>query len=157
MPISHLKGALPRGFDNPTALPQNTSEAEAWQEANRAWWERNPMRYDFGDQIDYPEFTREFFQEIDRRFFSDAEKYMPRQVLPFDELIDFKALDSQDVLEIGTGNGSHAQLLSRYARSYTGIDLTSYAVRCTSERMRCFDLDKPTVKILQMDAEQMEF
>src|SRR5205823_861546 len=157
MPISHLKRNLPEGFNNPTALPQNPEQARAWQEANRAWWESHPMRYDFGDEIDHPEFSREFYEEIDRRFFSDAEKYLPSSALPFDALIDFDALRNQDVLEIGVGNGSHAQLLASRARSYNGIDLTAYAVRSTAERMRRFNLDQPTVKIQQMDAERMEF
>jgi SAM-dependent methyltransferase len=157
MPISHLKGNLPEGFDNPTALPQDAEQARAWQEANQRWWESNPMRYDFGDQIDYPEFSKEFFEEIDRRFFSDAEKYLPSKKVPFDALIDFEALGHQDVLEIGVGNGSHARLLASHARSYNGIDLTSYAVKSTTKRMRCFGLDKPGVNIRQMDAERMEF
>jgi ubiquinone/menaquinone biosynthesis C-methylase UbiE len=157
MPISHLKGNSPEGFNNPTALPQDAEQAREWQEANRAWWESNPMRYDFGDRIGHPEFSREFYEEIDRRFFSDAEKYLPRKKTPFDALIDFEALPNQDVLEIGVGNGSHAQLLATHARSYNGIDLTSYAVKSTTERMRRFNLDKPTVTVQQMDAERMEF
>src|SRR5436305_2890752 len=82
---------------------------------------------------------------------------MASSALPFDALIDFDALSNQDVLEIGVGNGSHAQLLASRARSYNGIDLTAYAVRSTTERMRRFNLDQPTVKIQQMDAERMEF
>lgn len=157
MPISHLKGSLPEGFNNPTALPQDAEQAQQWQEANRSWWENNPMRYDFGDRIEHPEFSREFYEEIDRRFFSDAEKYMPSKKVPFDALIDFEALAHQDVLEIGVGNGSHAQLLASHARSYNGIDLTAYAVRSTSERMKRFGLDGPNVTIQQMDAERMRF
>lgn len=42
--------------------------------------------------------------------------------LPFDSLIDFDSLKEKDVLGIGCGNGSYAQLLVQYARSYTGID-----------------------------------
>lgn len=157
MPISQLKGNLPEGFNNPTALPQDDEQARQWQEANQTWWESHPMRYDFGDRIDYPEFSREFYEEIDRRFFSDAKKYMPWKTLPFDALIDFEALRNRDVLEIGVGNGSHAQLLASHARSYTGIDLTNYAVRSTTERMHRFNLDAPSVEIRQMDAERMEF
>lgn len=157
MPISQLKGDLPEGFNNPTALPQDEAQAREWQEANRTWWESHPMRYDFGDHIEYTEFSREFYEEIDRRFFSDAEKYMPSKKVPFDALIDFEGLRNKDVLEIGVGNGSHAQLLASHARTYNGIDLTSYAVHSTTERMRRFGLDRPTVNIQQMDAERMQF
>ena len=112
------------------------------------------MRYDWKEHVGYEEFTKEFYQEIDRRFFSDAKVYMPSKHVPFDALIDFHALGELDVLEIGVGNGSHAALLAQYAHSFTGIDLTNYAVKSTSERMRCFGLRGT---ILQMDAEHMEF
>jgi ubiquinone/menaquinone biosynthesis C-methylase UbiE len=145
---------VPQGFLDPTALPQNPEERNRWQDANRSWWEKHPMRYDFGEKIDSQEFSKEFYQEIDQRFFSNAKVYMPWRKIPFDHLIDFDSLNDKDVLEIGVGNGSHAQLLAQHARSYSGIDLTDYAVRSTSERMRCFALH---AIILQMDAECMQF
>ncbi len=154
MPVADVKGEVPQGFDSPTALPQSAEQARQWQEANRSWWERNSMRYDFTEKIAAPEFTREFYQEIDRRFFLDAQTLMKWNEIPFDNLIDFASLADKDVLEIGCGNGSHAQLIAHCARSYTGIDLTEYAVKSTQERMRCFGLDA-TIK--RMDAEAMEF
>jgi len=45
-------------------------------------------------------------------------------------------------------------LLAGHARSFTGIDLTEYAVKSTTERMRCFGL---SANILRMDAEQLQF
>ena len=74
--------------------------------------------------------------------------------IPFDWLIDFDSLRTADVLEIGVGNGSHAQLLAEYAKSFKGIDLTEYAVKSTSERMRVFGLAGTVVR---MDAEQLQF
>ena len=152
MPL--LKDKNLQGFDTPTDLPETEQQAREWQEANRAWWETHPMRYDRKQSVGYEAFTKEFYQEIDRRFFLDAEVFMPLKRIPFDALIDYQALGELDVLEIGVGNGSHAGLLAQYARSLTGIDLTGYAVKSTSERMRCFGLRGT---ILQMDAEHMEF
>jgi ubiquinone/menaquinone biosynthesis C-methylase UbiE len=149
-----LKDKNLQGFDSPTAVPQNTEQALGWQEANRSWWEGHPMRYDWRQEITFEEFTKEFYQEIDSRFFLDAEVYMPWKKIPFDLLIDFDTLHEKDVLEIGTGNGSHAGLISQYARSFTGIDITTYAVRSTSRRMQCFGF---SASILQMDAERMGF
>ena len=157
MPISQLKETLPEGFDSPTALPETAEQAAAWQAANRAWWENNPMRYDFGNKVDFQEFSPEFYQEIDRRFFADVRPYLPWKKTPFEQLIDFDNLKNRDVLEIGVGNGSHAQLLATRAKTYTGIDLTDYAVRSTSERMRVRGLDGANVKVQQMDAEKMLF
>lgn len=129
------------GFNKPTDLPQDDSRRQQWQAQNRDWWEKHPMRYDWKDQIEYEEFSYEFFKEIDRRFFSNVHDYMPWNKIPFDPLIDFESLAQKDVLEIGVGNGSHAQLLAQHAKSYTGIDITSYAVKSTSERMKRFGLD----------------
>ena len=66
------------------------------------------MRYDWLDKIPYPEFTREFYREIDSRSFANAREYLPFKRIPFDGLIDFDSLPKQRVLEIGVGNGSHA-------------------------------------------------
>ena len=148
------KPRAPQGFSRPTDLPQGAEQATRWQEANRTWWEAHPMRYDWKEQLGHPEFSREFFDEIDRRFFSSTAEYMPWSRIPFDPLIDFESLREMDVLEIGVGNGSHAALLARHARSFTGIDLTDYAVTSTRERFRRFEL---AGRIERMDAERMEF
>jgi SAM-dependent methyltransferase len=145
---------LPNGFIRPTALPSTAQQQEIWQTANRTWWESHPMRYDWKDGIPYEEFSKEFFAEIDRRFFTAVELYAPCKKIPFDWLIDFDSLRTKDVLEIGVGNGSHAQLLAKHAGSFTGIDLTEYAVKSTSERLRVFDLSGT---VSEMDAEQMLF
>lgn len=143
-----------RDLTAPTALPKTAEQHDDWQQANRSWWESNPMRYDQWGEIPYAESTREFYEEIDRRFFAAAHDMMPWKRVPFDPLIDFDALASQDVLEIGVGAGSHAQLLASHARSFTGIDLTSYAVQSTQRRLACFGLGG---SVEQMDAEQMRF
>lgn len=145
---------LPEGFKDPTALPEDPLLRGRWQEQNRDWWEKNPMRYDWNEAIGAKEHTREFYEEIDRRHFFDASRYSPPRALPFDELIPFERLAAADVLEIGVGNGSHAQLLAPRCGSYTGIDLTNYAVESTRERFKLFGLKGD---IRQMDAEAMDF
>lgn len=145
---------VPGDFVGPTSVPVDPERHRAWQELNRSWWQDHPMRYDWKEGIGYPEFSREFYEEIDRRFFSNVREFMPWQNVPFDTLIDFEDLCNKDVLEVGVGNGSHAALLARHARSFTGIDLTNYAVRSTTARLKSFGL--PGV-VNQMDAEQMLF
>ncbi len=158
MPVSDLKHTVPEGFDGPTVLPGTPEQRLAWQEANRAWWESHPMRYDFTDKIQAEEFSREFYQEIDERFFSDLQEFMPWKHRPFDPLLDFESLPTKDVLEIGVGNGSHAQLIASHSGSYTGIDLTDYAVKSTSTRLQQLDeTGKGTAKVIRMDAEAMDF
>jgi len=145
---------LPEGFDKPTDQPPEPELAKRWQEQNREWWEKNPMRYDWNEGIGAAEHSREFYEEIDRRHFFDASRYMPPRERPFDELIPFEQLKTADVLEIGVGNGSHAQLIAPHCRSYTGIDLTEYAVRSTRRRFEVFGLQG---QVLQMDAEKLAF
>jgi 2-polyprenyl-3-methyl-5-hydroxy-6-metoxy-1,4-benzoquinol methylase len=145
---------VPEGFVSPTTLPASPEQKKLWQKLNRTWWQQHPMRYDWKQEIGHSEFSREFYEEIDRRFFSNVHEYMPWTRIPFDPLIDFDRLQDQDVLEIGVGSGSHAALLARHAKSFTGIDLTDYAIKSTSERLKCFGL---TGTILQMDAEEMSF
>lgn len=157
MSISEIKGTVPTGFDDPTALPQSPEQAKEWQDANRTWWEEHPMRYDFSETVDVQEFTRDFYEEIDSRFFKDVASYDPYKQVPFDTLIDFDSLSDKNVLEIGVGMGSHAQLIAPRSRSFVGIDLTSTAVQGTSRRMKTFGLDGPNVRIVQMDAEKLEF
>ncbi len=157
MSTSDLKDDVPDGFDSPTALPRTPSQHTAWQQANRSWWERHPMRYDFSEALRVSEFSREFYENVDERFFADVWTYMPWRKVPFDPLIDFAALGNTDVLEIGVGSGSHAQLLSASARSYTGIDLTDYAVTSTTKRLALAGHTGPHVNVMRMDAEHMAF
>ena len=140
------------GFDEPTRLPRDEAQRRDWQAANRQWWEARPMRYDWREDIAAAPGTPEYFREVDRRFLSSARSYMPWQTVPFDQIIPFEKLRDRDVLEIGVGQGTHAQLLAARCRSFVGIDLTTYATRMTRRR---FQLMKVPGTIVQMDAERM--
>jgi ubiquinone/menaquinone biosynthesis C-methylase UbiE len=142
------------GFDNPTKLPTSETEHARWQSANKAWWEATPMRYDWREGIVFAPGTREYYREIDRRFFASARQYLPWKANPFDQLVPYADLSHLDVLEIGVGQGTHAQLISPRAKSFTGIDLTEAAQQATSRRLEIFGIPG---RILQMDAEAMSF
>src|SRR5262245_2433554 len=116
------------GFLSPTQRPPTEELRRRWQEANRHWWSSTPMRYDWREKIPHPIHGREYFEEIDRRFFESAQHYMPYRELPFEAEIPFEQLAKLDVLEIGVGQGSHAGLIASRAKSFTGIDLTEPAV-----------------------------
>lgn len=142
------------GFNRPTQLPRDDAQRRQWQSANKNWWEAAPMRYDWRDEITAHPGTQSYFREIDQRFLSSAWKYMPWRNVPFDEVIPFDRLGNKDVLEIGVGQGTHAELIAPRCKSFTGIDLTSRAVEMTSRRLNLFDIPG---KILQMDEEKMDF
>lgn len=153
--MSQFKNEIPSGFDSPLAVAENQQDVEVWQDANRTFWESSPMRYDWKETIGAEEYTAQFYDEIDRRFFENVKEFMPWQKVPFDPLIDFDGLRNKPVLEIGVGNGSHAELLARHAGQFTGIDLTDYAANSTAIRLQVRGLRDG--KVMQMDAEQLTF
>ena len=122
------------------------------QEKSRGWWETNPMSYDWHRTLGAPEGTREFYDEIDRRFFLSSSFYRGKR--PFEKWIPFNQLRGKRVLEIGCGLGAHAQLLSEAECDLTCIDLTEKGVTNTRQRL---DLRGLHADIRQMDAEEMTF
>jgi len=143
------------GFSEPTARPSTAEQHAKWQEANKSWWTSTPMRYDWRGEIPFEVHSKEYFDEVDDRFFESSRPYMPWKNLPFEKEIPFDHLSQMDVLEIGVGQGSHASLIAPRAKSFTGIDLTAPAVESTTKRMALMKLKNATVK--QMDAEKMDF
>lgn len=142
------------GFERPIQHPRDAEEHRRWQTANRAWWESMPMRYDWRNRLSENPGSAAYFAEIDRRFLTSARRFMPWRELPFDQVITFPELSGQDVLEIGVGHGTHAQMLACSCRSFVGIDLTRMATEMTKKRFALFRLPG---SILQMDAERMAF
>jgi ubiquinone/menaquinone biosynthesis C-methylase UbiE len=142
------------GFAQPTQLPSDDAQRQSWQAANRAWWESTPMRYDWREAVGAEPGTAAYFAEIDARFLGSVRKYLPWKRQPFEQLIDYDALSALDVLEIGVGQGAHAQLIASHAKSFTGIDLTVAASTMTARRLSLMGLPG---RVLQMDAEAMTF
>jgi ubiquinone/menaquinone biosynthesis C-methylase UbiE len=142
------------GFETPAQLPKDDAERDRWQAANRSWWDASPMRYDWREGIAAEPGSDAYFREIDRRFFASARQYMPWRRLPFDALVPYAALAGKDVLEIGVGQGTHAELIAPRCRSFTGIDLTAHAAEMTSRRLALRGI---AAAVLQMDAENMAF
>jgi ubiquinone/menaquinone biosynthesis C-methylase UbiE len=147
-------GNKAKGFDAPTQLPRDEAEQKAWQAANRAWWEETPMRYDWREDIAIEPGTERYFTEVDARFLASVRKFLPWRKLPFEQLVPFDSLADKDVLEIGVGQGTHAQLIAPHAKCWTGIDLTTAASQMTGKRLALFNVPG---RVLQMDAEAMEF
>jgi ubiquinone/menaquinone biosynthesis C-methylase UbiE len=142
------------GFDSPTMLPKDDVQRAAWQEANKSWWESTPMRYDWREAVASEPGSRAYFEEIDRRFLGLAKKYTPWFERPFEQLIPYADLPNMDVLEIGVGHGTHAQLIASRCRSFTGIDLTGAACKAVVSRFQIFGLQG---RIAEMDAEELSF
>ncbi|HXA78379.1 MAG TPA: class I SAM-dependent methyltransferase [Candidatus Acidoferrales bacterium] len=122
------------------------------QAESKGWWEANPMSYDWHRTLQASEGTREFYDEIDRRFFASSSFY--RGERPFEKWIHLDRLRGKRVLEIGCGLGTHAQLLAASGCHLTCIDLTEKAVENTRRRLELRGL---SADIRLMDAEEMDF
>lgn len=121
---------------------------------NRDWWEKNPMSYDWRHPRFLREGTPEYFDDIDRRLFAAAFFAQPEGGTPFSDLIDFSSLAGKDVLEVGCGLGSHAELLSRAGCHLYAVDITRRATRLSRQRLRSRPLPG---SVVQADGEVLPF
>ena len=80
------------------------------QEGNSLWWTRNPMSYDWHDEIEAPRFTSEWFDAIDSKFLLGSRLFATVH-RPFDQILPIDSLDGAKVLEIGCGMGLHTQTM----------------------------------------------
>jgi 2-polyprenyl-3-methyl-5-hydroxy-6-metoxy-1,4-benzoquinol methylase len=123
---------------------------EAVQVANRAWWEQNPMTYDWRGSAALEPGSQPWFDDQDRR--SDAQHvHFLNGRAPFELLLGDIALEGKEVLEIGIGSGYHAELLARQGARVTGIDLAAPSVHLSKARFAAKQLP---ATLEQWDAEQ---
>jgi len=124
------------------------------QERIREWWNTNPMTYDWRGTIQLREGSREYFEEIDRRFYEGAFFAQAPGDELFSGLIDYEQIADKQVLEIGCGAGAIAARLAKHGAKLTAIDLTLRAVALAQRRFELFGLEGT---LLNMDAENMSF
>ena len=147
-----IENNKPEDFDNRDAVKGRS--IDEWQKKNITWWNKNPMEYDFSTEIDFPKYSNEFYNEIDRRFYNVSKLFLPHDKLPFDRMINHTVLKNKKVLEIGVGAGSHASLLSTYSKEFTGIDITEEAIKNSKKRFEIMNL---VGDLREMNAERMDF
>jgi SAM-dependent methyltransferase len=106
---------------------------EAVQEANRGWWERTPMTYDWRASARLEPGSPAWFDDQDRRCDRQHAHFLGDRPA-FELLLGDVPWSVTDVLEIGVGAGYHAELLARRGARVTGIDLAAPAVELTRRR-----------------------
>src|SRR5207247_11198984 len=124
------------------------------QAENWGWWEQNPMTYDWEKTIRLTAGSPDWFREIDRRFLRSAYFAKDRAGNAFGRFLRPELLAGKEVLEVGCGMGTKAELLARNVARLTAIDLTERAVQATQRRFRLFGLEGV---IQRADAEQLPF
>jgi 2-polyprenyl-3-methyl-5-hydroxy-6-metoxy-1,4-benzoquinol methylase len=124
------------------------------QELNRTWWQQNPMTYDWQGTLTVPPYSRQWFDEIDRRFLLASYFARGSDGTPFGRFLRKEHVAGKDVLEIGCGMGTHAAMLARCGAQLTAIDLTERAVETARHRFEIFGLQG---EIQQADAEKLQF
>jgi len=122
------------------------------QQVNREWWESNPMTYDWEKTLQIDSGTLKWYDEIDRRFLESAYYAAGQNGRPFGRFLRPDFVSGKQVLEIGCGMGTHAEMLLRNGARLTAIDQTALAVESTRRRLELKHLD---ARVLQQDAEKL--
>lgn len=112
------------------------------------------MTYDWHGTLQSLLGSREWFEEIDRRFLDSAYYAKGEDETHFGRFLKPEFVRGKAVLEVGCGMGTHAALLSRAGAKLIAIDITSRAVEMTRRRFDTFGF---AGHIQQADAEQLPF
>jgi len=128
------------------------ASAGAAQSGNKAWWTDHTMSYDWKDKIVRQEFSREWFDEVDRRFIESA-RHFAHSDRPFGAIIPFDQIAGKKVLEVGCGMGLHSELMARAGAQVTAIDISPKSVAATRARLALKDI---AADVHELDAETLD-
>ncbi len=128
------------------------ASAGAAQAGNKTWWTDNTMSYDWKDKIVRQEFSREWFDEVDRRFTLSA-RHFAHSDRPFGRIIPFDQIAGSKVLEVGCGMGLHTELMARAGAQVTAIDISPKSVAATRARLA---LKGVAADVRELDAETLD-
>ena len=119
------------------------------QSGNRSWWTEHTMSYDWKDKIVRQEFSREWFDEVDRRFI-ESSRHFAHSDRPFGQIIPFDDIAGKRVLEIGCGMGLHTELMASAGAQVTALDISPKSVAATRARLALKDI---VADVREVDAE----
>jgi 2-polyprenyl-3-methyl-5-hydroxy-6-metoxy-1,4-benzoquinol methylase len=111
------------------------------------------MSYDWKDKIVRQEFSREWFDEVDRRFI-ESSRHFAHSDRPFGRIIPFDQIAGKRVLEIGCGMGLHTELMARAGAQVTALDISPRSVVATRSRLAMKNI---AADVRELDAETIDF
>jgi ubiquinone/menaquinone biosynthesis C-methylase UbiE len=128
------------------------------------WWAENPMTYGSvhgttlyrdadGSQLAVEFSTPEFYDEVDRTFYSWNRPLHDESGF-FGKIFPYELYRGKKVLEIGCGMGTMAMNWARHGAHICAMDLNPNAVAQTAARFRLFGLD---AQILEADSNAIPF
>lgn len=112
------------------------------------------MTYDWEKTLQIKPGSRNWYQEIDRRFLESAYYAQGENGTPFGRYLHPEIVRGKKVLEIGCGMGTHAEMLVRAGADFTAIDQTEFAVSATRNRL---ELLQKGGQVVRQDAEHLAF
>ena len=124
------------------------------------WWNEFAMTY--GDTHGETKYsgedlemgTKEFFEEVDSRFYEGHYPFAHTDRPIFSRLFDYKKYKGQRALEIGCGMGTLLHQWVEQGTRITGIDISEAAVEQTKKRLEIYQLKG---NVLRADAETLPF
>jgi 2-polyprenyl-3-methyl-5-hydroxy-6-metoxy-1,4-benzoquinol methylase len=128
------------------------ASASQAQSGNKAWWTQNTMSYDWRDRIGLEPFSKDWFDEVDRRFIESA-RHFAHTDRPFGRIIPFDQIAGKKVLEVGCGMGLHTELMARAGARVTAIDISPKSVAATRARLEVRGLE---AEVRELDAELLD-
>lgn len=112
------------------------------------------MTYDWERTLGLEPGTREWYEEIDRRFLDSAYYAKGEVGAPFGRFLKREHVAGKSVLEVGCGMGTHAEMLACAGARLAAVDITHRAVEATRRRFELFGLSG---RIERADAERLPF
>jgi len=116
----------------------------ATKEEIHKFWSQHLPQMSYSDKEEY---TREYFDEIEKKRYETYYKYLPK-------ILQWNKYKDKKVLEIGCGVGTEILQFAKNESIVIGIDLTKKAIEITKKR---FELYKFKGRFMQADAENLPF
>lgn len=124
---------------------------------NESWWNKNPMIYDWDEELGPISMSSDYFKKIDNIFghghsLINNPRWPSGKIL--ENFITYEFFNDSKVLEIGCGAGLVSSHIAKSGAKLTAIDITTKSIELTKKR---FEIEGLEADIIKMDAERIEF